>query len=123
MGDAPAPLPADAGFLERISAPYLPLNHAIWVSTARYGSNAQDAALARDAWHSPGLGFFRWFALYPVVYRIERGAPSTCVWFQDLRFFTPGRNVWPFRFGACRDGSHTWQPYRLEAEGARTPVN
>jgi len=121
--DAPPPLPADAGFLARLSAPYLPVNHAIWVRTARYGGNEQDATLARDAWQAPGLGFFRWFALYPVVYRIERAPPATCVWFQDLRFFTPGRNVWPFRYGVCREGNDNWRPYRLESENARTPVN
>ena len=38
QGDAPAPLPTDAGFLARLAAPYLPLNHAIWVTTRRYGA-------------------------------------------------------------------------------------
>jgi len=38
-------------------------------------------------------------------------AGSTCVWFIDLRFYTPGRATQPFRYGACRDGPAT--PWRL----------
>jgi inner membrane protein len=122
-GEAPPPLPVDAGFLARISAPYLPMNHAVWMRTLRYGANAQDAALSRDAWQAPGLEFFRWFALYPVLYRVDRAPPSTCVWFQDLRFFTPGRPVWPFRYGMCRENSDKWRPYRLDGDSVRAPVN
>ena len=51
------------------------------------------------AWRQEPFRFFRWFAAYPVLYRVDAGNPSTCVWFQDLRFFTPGRGRWPFRFG------------------------
>lgn len=57
-----------------------------------------------------------------MLYRVERGNPSTCVWFQDLRFFTPGRSSFPFRYGLCRDGDGPWQPYQLVGETARVPV-
>ena len=57
------------------------------------------------------------------MYGVDRGNPSTCVWFQDLRFFTPGRAVWPFRYGMCREGGDRWRPYRLEGESVRQPVN
>ena len=122
-GPVPSALPADAGFVARISAPYIPLQHAIWVRTLRYGANPQDAALARAAWNHPDFEFFRWFALYPMLYRVEHRNPSTCAWFQDLRFFTPGRDVWPFRYGMCREGDDGWRPYQLVGESARLPVN
>ena len=35
------------------------------------------------------------------VRRHEQG--STCVWFTDLRFLTPGRERMPFRYRVCRD--------------------
>ena len=122
-GAAPAALPADAGFIARLSAPYLALDHAIWVTMLRYGANPGDAALARAVWQQPKFEFFRWFALYPALYRVDRRNPTTCVWFQDLRFFTPGRDVWPFRYGMCSESGDNWQPYRLEGESVRLPVN
>jgi len=121
--EAPSSLPADAGFIARLSAPYLPLGQAIWVTTLRYGANPEDAALARTVWRQPEFEFFLWFAVYPVLYRVDRGNPSACVWFQDLRFFTPGRDVWPFRYGMCSEGNDKWRPYRLEGESVRLPVN
>jgi hypothetical protein len=30
---------------------------------------------------------------------------STCLWFTDLRFLTPGRETMPFRYRVCRDAS------------------
>jgi inner membrane protein len=122
QGAAPAPLPTDAGFLARLAAPYLPLNHAIWVTTRRYGANAEDASLARTAWQQPEFAFYRWFAAYPVVYRVDRRNPESCVWFQDLRFFTPGRATIPFRYGLCREGGDAWRIYRPEGNNAKSPV-
>jgi len=123
QGEAPSALPADAGFVARISAPYLPLNHAVWVKMGRYGASAADAALARTAWEQPAFGFFRWFAEYPVVYRIDRDNPSTCVWFQDLRFLTPGRTDFPFRYGMCRGAGQPWRSYRLMSDNMKVPVS
>ncbi len=122
-GEPPSPLLTDAGFLERIAAPYIPLDHAIWVRNLRYGADPRDAAVARAAWQQPEFEFFRWFALHPVLYRIDRGNPPDCVWFHDLRFFTPGRDVSPFRYGMCNEGNDRWRPYRLEAGNMRLPVN
>jgi inner membrane protein len=121
-GDAPASLPPDSGFLARLSAPYLPLNHALWVSTRRYGAGPEDAELARAAWREPGFEFFRWFAAYPVVYRVDRREAGACVWFQDLRFFTPGRPGVPFRYGPCREGGGPWRIYRLMEDNTKIPV-
>ncbi len=87
------------GFIAQIDSPYLPLDQAVWVTRTRYGYPPVDD-LARQAWSSPALGFFRWFADVPAFDGMTEG--STCVWFSDLRFLTPGREGTPFRFGACR---------------------
>ena len=88
------------GFIARIDSPYLPVEQAIWVTQTRYGHPPFDA-LGRQAWQSPALAFFRWFAALPAYDGSSQG--STCVWFRDLRFLTPGREGTPFRFGACRE--------------------
>jgi inner membrane protein len=115
-------LPGDAGFFERLDAPYLPLRAARWVIAERYGSSAADRSLARDAYGQPAFEFFRWFAAYPALFRIERGNPDACVWFEDLRFFTPGRAHTPFRYGMCREGEDGWKAFRLFDTGHRVPV-
>jgi inner membrane protein len=104
------------GFIAQLDSPYLPLVHAKWVTHTRYGHPPYDR-LGRDAWNAPALGFFRWFADVPAFDGISEG--STCVWFSDLRFLTPGREGMPFRFGACRETPDAaWQAYqRLDADG------
>jgi len=57
---------------------------------------------------------FRRFAVYPVLYRIDRDAQATCVWFSDLRYHIS--NMIPsFRYGMCRNekDNQGWQRYRL----------
>jgi inner membrane protein len=117
----PDPLPRDAGFFARIAAPYLPVADAEWVSVPRYGNEAE-RIVAREAWDAPALAFFRWFAAYPMAYRIDRRQDAVCVWFQDLRFLTPGRLTWPLRYGACREGAGAWQAFELEGESDRKPL-
>lgn len=119
--DAPRPYQPGDGFFAQIDAPYLPLAQAAWVTRTRYGHPPADE-LARDAWNAPELGFFRWFADVPAFDGITEG--STCVWFSDLRFLTPGRDAMPFRFGACRDApGQPWRAYqRGEGATARIPV-
>ncbi|HEX7221283.1 MAG TPA: metal-dependent hydrolase [Burkholderiales bacterium] len=87
------------GFIARVDSPYLPLNQAIWVTRPRYG--ATDQALIKEAWNSAPLAFFRWFADLPAFDGMGEG--STCVWFTDLRFLTPGREGMPFRYRVCRE--------------------
>ena len=95
------------GFIARIDSPYLPVDRAIWVTRQRYGETNQ--ALIREAWNSEPLGFFRWFADLPAFDGISEG--STCVWFTDLRFLTPGREGMPFRYRVCRERPEA--PWRL----------
>jgi inner membrane protein len=104
------------GFIARLDAPYRPVAMAQWETRPKLGADG-DRTLAEQAFHDPGFAFFRWFAAYPVLAQIERGNPSECVWFQDLRFLTPGRDQWPFRYGMCREGMQPWQPYQALAPG------
>ena len=96
------------GFIARVDAPYLPLDQAVWDVRPRYGSGAIEE-VAREAWSSPALAVFRWFAALPAFDGVSEG--STCVWFIDLRFLAPGRDNVPFRYGACRDRPGV--PWRL----------
>jgi inner membrane protein len=86
------------GFVARLDAAYQPLGSALWLTRYRYGT--QDSARVREAWNSPALRFFRWFAAVPAFDGEEKGCP----YFVDLRFATPGREPPPFRFGVCRAG-------------------
>ena len=103
------------GFIARIDSPYLPLEQAIWVKRARYGET--DQALIKEAWNAEALYFFRWFADLPAFDGMSEG--SSCVWFTDLRFLTPGRDTLPFRFGACREKPGS--PGRATSAPARRP--
>lgn len=95
------------GFIARVDSPYMPLRQAIWVRRTRYGEVDQERA--KEAWRSPSLAFFRWFAAQPAF----DGSDPRCVWFADLRFLTPGRDGMPFRYGSCRDGGG----WRLDPPG------
>jgi len=112
----------NAGTIARLDAAYLPLGQAQWVHATRYGSSDAERATAREAWSQPQFAFFRWFAEEPVLLRVDSGNPSTCAWFQDLRFFTPGRDTWPFRYGMCREEGGPWQLFRLFGDDMRAPV-
>ncbi|MEQ1776363.1 MAG: metal-dependent hydrolase [Burkholderiales bacterium] len=118
--DAP-PLAPDAGFFERMGAAYLPLDRAVWLQAGRHGSPEQ-MSTAKEVLAHPQFAFFRWFAQYPVLYRVDAGNPHTCVWFQDLRFFTPGRAAWPFRYGMCREMKGEWRAYELLSDNTASRV-
>jgi inner membrane protein len=107
---------SEAGFVARLDSAYRPLGDAQWIEAHRFAMTERDAALAREAYEHPDFRFFRWFAAYPAVLEIERGNPHDCVWFQDLRFLTPGRVSVPFRYGMCREAGGPWQPYQLVGE-------
>ncbi len=96
------------GFIARLDSAYQPLSAARWEARSRFGEGAAKP-LAQEAWNSPAMAVFRWFADLPAFDGVSEG--STCVWFVDLRFGTPGRDAMPFRYGACRDRSGT--PWRL----------
>jgi inner membrane protein len=95
------------GFIARIDSPYLPVEQAIWVARPRYGH--ADMSVIKEAWNSEALSFFRWFADLPAFDGVSEG--STCIWFTDLRFLTPGRETMPFRYRVCRERPGT--PWKL----------
>jgi len=113
---------AQASLIPRMHAGFLPPSQLQWVPVARFGADPARHAVAREAWNASGFAFYRWFAQFPAVYRIDRGNPSVCVWFEDLRFLTPGRVSVPFRYGLCRQDGGPWARFRLSDDGPR-PLN
>jgi inner membrane protein len=94
------------GFIAMLDSVYEPLSAARWETRTRYGEGAT-RLLAKEAWDSPAMAVYRWFADLPAF----DGTSAGCVWFIDLRFYTQGRATQPFRYGACRDGPA--MPWRL----------
>ena len=118
----PPPAAADAALTARLSAAFAPVAMARWVAAPRFGHSPEDARVARDAWQQASFSFYRWFADFPALYRIDRGNPSLCVWFEDLRFNLPGRGNIPFRYGMCREDGQPWRPHRLAAGTEHVPL-
>jgi len=96
------------GFVAMLDSAYEPLSAARWETRTRFGEGASRGLArkrgTRARWRSTG-----WFADLPAYDGVSGG--STCVWFIDLRFTTPGRGTLPFRYGACRDRPDA--PWRL----------
>lgn len=111
---------ADAGLIARLDAVYRPLEQAVWASDMRFGNGSETAAV-RAVFEHPRFEFFRWFSMYPALHRIDVGPADLCIWFKDLRFLTPGRDVLPFIYGMCSTGAGPLRPYRLDA-GVRAAV-
>jgi inner membrane protein len=106
------------GFIARLDAGYRPLDMARWETRTRYGDGPALRAEAKEAWNSPELDFFRWFAELPALDGVTEGL--ACAWFVDLRFLTPGRERLPFRFGACREAPGApWRAYEGVAGGGK----
>ncbi|HEX2226945.1 MAG TPA: metal-dependent hydrolase [Candidatus Binatia bacterium] len=122
---APLPRPGPrAGLIARLNAAYVPLEQAQWITIHKYGPDPSRRDLAARVLAHPRLGFYRWFADHPALYRIDERNPAICVWFEDLRFTTVGRESSSFRYGLCSAG-HTddWRPFRLRDNGTREAVN
>ena len=117
---APPEPDSAASFIAKLDAPYRPADDARWTPAGVYGAG-EELALAREAYTHPSFRFFRWFAAYPALLRVDTGNPGHCVWFHDLRFATPGRSPTPFLYGMCREGEGRWEPFQLRGE-ARSPV-
>lgn len=114
--DAPREFRPGDGFVARLDAAYRPLAMAQWQTRGRYGD-----APGKEAWDSPALAFFRWFAERPAF--DSRTVHPECVWFLDLRFLNPGRDWVPFRFGACRDKPDSpWRAYERTDGGGSVPL-
>ena len=93
------------GFVAMLGSVYQPLSSTRWETRSRYGDGPAKP-LAQEAWNSPAMAAYRWFAELPAFEEWSAG----CAWFIDLRFYTPGRGTQPFRYGACRDQPEApWQ--------------
>jgi inner membrane protein len=115
--EAPRSYRPGDGFVARLDSAYQPPGLAQWETRSRYGENGA----AREAWDSPALGFFRWFAELPALEASD--ADGRCHWFVDLRFGSPGRDVMPFRFGACREKPGSpWRAYQRLDDGGIAPL-
>jgi len=98
-----------SGFFKKLKASYLPVKQIQWIRHTRFGKNPEDIILAQSAWDHPAFLPFRRFAMFPSLYKLERGPQRVCAWFSDLRFTLVGR-VTPFRYGMCRGvSSASWQ--------------
>ena len=111
----------EANLIVRLDAPYRPRENARWMQAPRYGTGAAEIALAREVYGQPAFRFFRWFAAYPALLRVDVGNPQRCVWFHDLRFVTPGRSGTPFEYGMCSEEGGPWLPFQLRGD-RRLPV-
>lgn len=102
------------GWLGRLRVAYQSPKALNWERHDRYGTSAREQMLARTVWRAAGFARFRRFARYPVLYRVDRSAADTCVWFTDLRYRLPGLSP-PFRYGMCGTGAiEQWRLYRLK---------
>ena len=104
-----------------LDAAYALLDEAQWKTIHMYGSQPSERDLAARVLAHPKLAFFRWFADHPALYRIDRGNPSTCVWFKDLRFADPR----PLEHLSLRSLSRArdWRAFQLLDDGTREPVD
>jgi len=104
---------ADWGWLGRLRAAYRSPSALDWEWRSRFGAPDRERALVQSAWQATGFDGFRRFAHYPALYRVDRGAAETCVWFTDLRYLLP-EQIPPFRYGMCRtEADDQWKLYRL----------
>lgn len=107
----------NAGMLEKIAASYRPVKHAVWQTIPRFSESASVAQFVKTVWEQDALQVYRFFALFPALYRIDQQSASTCVWFRDLRFALVGRKP-VFPYGLCRDDdAQPWRLHRLNASG------
>lgn len=108
------------GWFAALDAPYRPVHMMQWLERPMFGDASREP-LAREAYASPAFAFFRWFSRYPLLHAVDERAG--CAWFHDLRFWTPGRGSWPFRYGVCRDGNGGWQAFNVDERGNRSAVH
>ena len=103
---------------------YKSKDSVIWDTVSRFGEIVDDRVIAKKIWNHGDFANFRRFAKLPAIYRIDRDADGSCVWFTDLRHILPGL-LPPFRYGMCRLGAQNdWHLYRIKrfTENTRQPI-
>ncbi len=102
---------AGGGFWNGVFATYRTPDKLAWKTYRRFGDRHSD--YIRTLWENPQLDYFRRFAEFPVLYRVDNHADSHCVWFTDLRYVLPYMTP-PFRYGLCRNKTAAgWRMRRL----------
>jgi len=106
--------PDDAnGFWNGLHATYKAPDKLSWETYRRFGDNRKNTGYIRALWENPQLDYFRRFAEFPALYRIDSTADRHCVWFTDLRYVLPYMTP-PFRYGMCQDKpAASWEMERL----------
>jgi inner membrane protein len=106
-----APLNGIVPYIHLVSA-YRSPSEAVWKRHSLRG-DAELQSLIEEAWHQQALDKFRDFAVFPALYRVDRDARTTCVWFTEVRYHISVM-LPPFRYGMCREGEEgDWKLYRL----------
>jgi len=92
------------GFWNGVRATYKAPDKLFWEAYRQFGDNRENTGYIRTLWENPQLEYFRRFAEFPVLYRIDNTADGRCVWFTDLRYVLPYMTP-PFRYGLCQEHS------------------
>lgn len=103
----------DTGFWSGVRLTYRERAALDWRRQPRFGGQAFAALPVAMIWDHPELDYFRRFAEFPALYRVDREGAETCVWFTDLRYVLPYMTP-PFRYGMCRERRQPeWRLNRL----------
>jgi inner membrane protein len=101
------------GLWAQIKQTYRRPEDSSWQRYYRYSGDEHAIDWVREIWAHSQLDYFRRFAMFPVLYRIDRGGAETCVWFTDLRYVLPYMTP-PFRYGLCGgEDASSWAVRRL----------
>ena len=101
------------GFWSQVHDTYQAPAQIRWMRQRRFGAPGREAERVQQLWSDRQLDHFRRFAEFPVLYRIDREAERTCIWYTDLRYVLPFLTP-PFRYGLCRDTPQSgWKLQRL----------
>jgi inner membrane protein len=104
----------ESGWWADVRRTYQAPEDLAWQRHYRYGNDMGAENKVRSLWENEQLDYFRRFAVFPTLYRIDHNSGTTCVWFTDLRYVLPYMTP-PFRYGLCRDTPEVgdWQLRRL----------
>ena len=103
----------EKGFWSKVRNTYKTPEEMNWQRQRRFGDAGPEAERVEMLWYNQQLDYFRRFAEFPVLYRIDRGTEESCVWFTDLRYVLPFMTP-PFRYGLCQGNREaTWGINRL----------
>ena len=99
------------GLLDKVRDTYRVPEQMSWQRQNLFGNTGYEEEQVTRLWANSQLDYFRRFAEYPVLYRIDRDHATDCVWFTDLRYVLPYMTP-PFRYGLCRE-AREWRLERL----------